>query len=195
MLCLYNLYQTLQLYCKYILIFFPVSITCSLKYKIISTSFIVVRTRLHFECRIGCFSTMWRVYEFLLDFLQYLFSKCKVILTQLFPAEARSRVKRQPHEGLKHSITEITVTVECKRIKMHKHEVKHTHTRYHNRLIHPLTGTTSSGGGGSGGTAPKCFSSFLLWVKFMMRTDLWSSVKAPAHYLRSLCSDGHRRTQ
>lgn len=81
---------------------------------------------------------------------------------------------------------------------MHKHEVKHTHTQlelpiggFYSRLIHPLTGTTNSGGGGSGGIAPKCFSSFLLWVKFMMRTELWSSVKAPAHYLRSLCSHRH----
>lgn len=34
-----------------------------------------------------------------------------------------------------------------------------------------LTGTTSRGGGVSGGTAPKCFSNFIRWVAFMMKTN------------------------
>lgn len=33
----------------------------------------------------------------------------------------------------------------------------------------PLTGTTSSGGGGSEGREPKCFSSFILCFRFMLR--------------------------
>lgn len=74
------------------------------------------------------------------------------------------------------------------------------------RSIHPLTGTTSSGGGGSGGMEPKCFSSFIRCVRFMMvfcwKTDSsrfsltektpdgsvlggkWSSVPQP-HWSRS----------
>ncbi len=41
-------------------------------------------------------------------------------------------------------------------------------------IIHPLTGTTSSGGGGSGGREPKCFSSFIRCVRFMMTRVSWS---------------------